>query len=149
MNPATPIIVLEGLIGLGVVVLLYVLHQREMRALRRAKESAEPPENPLVRTRDAAQAKLQEMNQEIAVRREALAAFEAQEAAKAQAQAEHAAANARNPNTQSPNATPPAPAQPVMASEEALADETGSAKEAPPADLLQAKTEESAEAPPR
>jgi len=143
MNPATPIIVLEGLIGLGVVVLLYVLHQREMRALRRAKESAEPPENPLARPRDAAQAKLQEMNQEIAVRREALAAFEAQ------AQAEHAAANARNPNTQSPNATPPAPAQPVMASEEALADETGSAKEAPPADLLQAKTEESAEAPPR
>lgn len=148
MNPATPIIVLEGLIGLGVVVLLYVLHQREMRALRRAKESAEPPENPLVRTRDAAQAKLQEMNKEIAVRREALAAFEAQEAAKAQAQAEHAAANAQNPNAQTPNAPPPAPAQPVMASEEPLPDDTASS-EAPPTDSLQAKTEESAEAPPR
>ena len=149
MNPATPIIVLEGLIGLGVVVLLYVLHQREMRALRRAKESAEPPENPLVRTRDAAQARLQEMNKEIAVRREALAAFEAQEAAKAQAQAEHAAANAQNPNTQTPNAPPPAPAQPVMASEEPLPDETASAQEAPPTDSSQAKTEESTEASPR
>ena len=144
MNPATPIIVLEGLIGLGVVVLLYVLHQREMRALRRAKESAEPPENPLVRTRDAAQARLQEMNKEIAVRREALAAFEAQEAAKAQAQAEHAAAN-----TQTPNAPPPAPAQPVMASEEPLPEETASAQEAPPTDSSQAKTEESTEASPR
>ncbi len=144
MNPATPIIVLEGLIGLGVVVLLYILHQREMRALRRAKESAEPPENPLVRTRDVAQAKLREMNQQIAVRREALAAFEAQEAAKAQAQTETAAATAQ---TQTP--APPVPAQPAMSSEEPLPDDGVPAQEATATDPTEAKTEASAETPPR
>lgn len=139
MNPATPIIVLEGLIGLGVVVLLYVLHQREMRALRRAKESADPPDNPLVRTRDTNQAKLQEMDQEIAVRREALAALEAEAAAKAQERAQGTATHAQNANQ----------AAPVVPQTAAPTDESLVHQEPPPADSTQAKTQESTEAPPR
>lgn len=144
MNPATPIIVLEGLIGLGVVVLLYVLHQREMRALRRAKESADPPDNPLVRTRDTNQAKLQEMNQEIAVRREALAALEAEAAAKAQERAQGTATHAQNAN----QAAPVVP-QTAAPTDESLVHQEAHAQEPPPADSTQAKTQESTEAPPR
>jgi hypothetical protein len=35
-----PVIVIEGLLGLGVVLWLYVSHQREMKRIRKEKESS-------------------------------------------------------------------------------------------------------------
>jgi hypothetical protein len=36
-----PVILIEGFLGLGVVLWLYVSHQREMRQIRRAREAAQ------------------------------------------------------------------------------------------------------------
>jgi archaellum component FlaF (FlaF/FlaG flagellin family) len=36
-----PVILIEGFLGLGVVLWLYVSHQREMKQIRRAREAAQ------------------------------------------------------------------------------------------------------------
>ena len=60
MDGFTPIIVSEGFLGFGVVLLLYWMHRREMKAIAKRKAEADPPMNPLVATRDAAKARVEE-----------------------------------------------------------------------------------------
>lgn len=60
MDGFTPIIIIEGFLGFGVVLLLYWMHRREMKAIAKRKAEAEPPMNPLVATRDAAKARVEE-----------------------------------------------------------------------------------------
>ena len=60
MDGFTPIIIIEGFLGFGVVLLLYWMHRREMKAIAKRKAEADPPMNPLVAARDAAQARVEE-----------------------------------------------------------------------------------------
>jgi hypothetical protein len=60
MDGFTPIIIIEGFLGFGVVLLLYWMHRREMKAIAKRKAEADPPMNPLVATRDAAKARVEE-----------------------------------------------------------------------------------------
>ncbi|MFM1927978.1 MAG: hypothetical protein RIR28_561 [Pseudomonadota bacterium] len=60
MDGFTPIIIIEGFLGFGVVLLLYWMHRREMKAIAKRKAEAAPPMNPLVATRDAAKARVEE-----------------------------------------------------------------------------------------
>ena len=54
MDGFTPIIVIEGFLGFGVVFLIYWMHRREMKSLAKQKAQGPAPMNPLVATRDAA-----------------------------------------------------------------------------------------------
>jgi hypothetical protein len=60
MDGFTPIIIIEGFLGFGVVLLLYWMHRREMKAIAKRKAEADPPMNPLVATRDAAKVRVEE-----------------------------------------------------------------------------------------
>ena len=60
MDGFTPIIIIEGFLGFGVVLLLYWMHRWEMKAIAKRKAEADPPMNPLVATRDAAKARVEE-----------------------------------------------------------------------------------------
>ena len=60
MDGFTPIIIIEGFLGFGVVLLLYWMHRREMKAIAKRKAEVDPPMNPLVATRDAAKARVEE-----------------------------------------------------------------------------------------
>lgn len=44
MDGFTPVIVIEGFLGLGVVLLLYGLHMREMKKIRAEKQEKEEKE---------------------------------------------------------------------------------------------------------
>ena len=44
MEGFTPVIIIEGFLGLGVVVLLYVLHLREMKKIRAERARRSPSE---------------------------------------------------------------------------------------------------------
>ncbi|MGA1063265.1 MAG: hypothetical protein ACO3TC_02800, partial [Burkholderiaceae bacterium] len=65
MDGFTPIIIIEGFLGFGVVLLLYWMHRREMKAIAKRKAEADPPMNPLVATRDAAKARVEEARADI------------------------------------------------------------------------------------
>jgi hypothetical protein len=60
MDGFTPIIIIVGFLGFGVVLLLYWMHRREMKAIAKRKAEADPPMNPLVATRDAAKVRVEE-----------------------------------------------------------------------------------------
>ena len=70
MDGFTPIIIIEGFLGFGVVLLLYWMHRREMKAIAKRKAEADPPVNPLVATRDAAKARVEEARAAILVKLE-------------------------------------------------------------------------------
>jgi hypothetical protein len=70
MDGFTPIIIIEGFLGFGVVLLLYWMHRREMKAIAKRKAEADPPMNPLVATRDAAKVRVEEARAAILVKLE-------------------------------------------------------------------------------
>lgn len=59
MDGFAPVIVIEGFLGLGVVLLLYWLHMREMKQIRaekarRAAQESAPPDLPVPPAHDSA-----------------------------------------------------------------------------------------------
>lgn len=107
MDGFTPIIVIEGFLGFGVVFLIYWMHRREMKALAKQKAQGPAPMNPIVATRDAAKERVEQAHAAI------LATLEKEANPPAAEMPGPESSGEDGPSTGAPSADLPSPTEPA------------------------------------